>query len=85
MAVRFSGEGTWLNTRALQVTSQPRAYRFEFLEVAMASLGDPLAVSQGHYLCEGCWDQMTDEVLPADQSPTGLDMGYCHACQEARR
>lgn len=38
-------------------------------------------IVQGHYLCEQCFDAMTDDVLLAAESPTGLDMAQCARCR----
>ena len=46
------------------------------------SLAGPPAQAHGHYLCEFCFDQMTDQVLPAAESPTGLAMAWCGCAQE---
>jgi hypothetical protein len=35
---------------------------------------------RGQYLCEVCFDTMTDTVLPASESPTGMEMAQCLAC-----
>jgi hypothetical protein len=40
----------------------------------------PRDVDRGTYLCEGCFDCMTDDVLPAALSPTGVDMAWCPRC-----
>lgn len=45
-------------------------------------LAGPPAQAEGRYLCEFCFDQMTDGVLPADQLPTGLEMAWC-GCDRA--
>ena len=47
-----------------------------------AELVGPQARVHGHYLCEFCFDQMTDQVLPAAESPTGLAMGRCGCLRE---
>ena len=36
--------------------------------------------SRGARLCETCWDAMTDQVLPSDQTATGLEEACCAAC-----
>lgn len=36
--------------------------------------------ARGQYLCELCFDVMTDQVLPAEQSETGMEMACCAAC-----
>jgi hypothetical protein len=36
--------------------------------------------ARGAFLCEGCQDAMTDQVLAADVSPTGREMACCRAC-----
>lgn len=33
--------------------------------------------SRGRFLCEVCFDASTDQILPAGQSPTGLEMAWC--------
>ena len=40
--------------------------------------------SRGRYLCEACFDVLTDAVLPAEASPTGMEMAICPACQQRR-
>lgn len=35
---------------------------------------------RGAYLCEICEEAMTDEVLPAAQSPTGDELAICLRC-----
>ena len=40
-------------------------------------LAGPPAQVHGHYLCEFCFDQMTDQLLPAAQSATGMAMAWC--------
>jgi hypothetical protein len=37
--------------------------------------------ARGQYLCERCQDVMTDEVVPAAVSPTGVEMALCRVCQ----
>ena len=39
----------------------------------------------GAYLCEVCYDAMTDQELAAADSPTGLAMAVCEACQGQRQ
>ena len=53
-------------------TAPAHALDFQALQLA----GPPAPV-HGHYLCEFCFDQMTDQVLPAAESPTGLAMAWC--------
>jgi hypothetical protein len=36
---------------------------------------------RGRYLCERCEDAMTDEVIPAAESPTGEDIVLCRRCR----
>ena len=36
---------------------------------------------RGQYLCEVCEEAMTDTVLPAAQSPSGLELAICARCQ----
>jgi hypothetical protein len=36
---------------------------------------------RGRYLCEGCQDVMTDDVLPASACVRGVEMACCLACQ----
>jgi hypothetical protein len=46
-------------------------------------LGDalpPPETLRGFYLCELCEEAMTDEVLPAAQSPTGEEVAICVHC-----
>lgn len=38
-------------------------------------------LARGHYLCEVCQDAMTNDVLPAAQSPTGVEMAICPGCR----
>lgn len=46
-----------------------------------AEQGDTLRdASHGQYLCETCWDAMTDTVIEAGQSNTGLAEAKCAAC-----
>jgi hypothetical protein len=42
-------------------------------------------VATGTFLCEVCYDAMTDQELPADKSPTGMAMAVCEACQGLRQ
>jgi hypothetical protein len=35
---------------------------------------------RGQYLCELCEEAMTDDVLPAAQSPTGDELAICLYC-----
>jgi hypothetical protein len=42
-------------------------------------------VSTGAFLCEVCFDAMTDMVLSTAHSPTGMEMAVCEACQGVRR
>ena len=37
--------------------------------------------SRGRYLCEVCFDAMTDVCIPAVESGTGLEMAWC-GCKE---
>lgn len=37
--------------------------------------------SRGTYLCETCWDAMTDQVVPGSLTATGLDEARCAGCQ----
>lgn len=45
-------------------------------------VGAPAARHGGRYLCEFCWDAMTDEVLPAVSSPAGMAMAWCGCDQQ---
>lgn len=36
---------------------------------------------RGQYLCEVCEEVMTDDVLPAAESPNGLDLAICVRCR----
>jgi len=36
---------------------------------------------RGRYLCERCEDAMTDEILPAAESPTGEPLALCTRCR----
>jgi hypothetical protein len=56
------------------------AYCDEAIQDEGLALDDRYQV-HGHYLCEGCMDAMTDVVVPAAQSPTGIEMALCAACQ----
>lgn len=38
--------------------------------------------TRGAYLCEICFDVMTDGVIPADESGTGLEMAWCGCVRE---
>ena len=37
--------------------------------------------ARGQYLCEVCEELMTDDVLPAAESPSGLDLAICSLCR----
>ena len=37
--------------------------------------------ARGHYLCEVCEERMTDDVLPAAESPSGLELAICALCR----
>ena len=37
--------------------------------------------ARGHYLCEVCEELMTDDILPAAESPSGLDLAICAPCR----
>jgi hypothetical protein len=37
---------------------------------------------RGQYLCELCEEAMTDDLLPAAQSPTGEEMAICLHCAD---
>jgi hypothetical protein len=37
--------------------------------------------AEGRYLCEICQDVMTDRVLAATESPSGIEMAACLHCQ----
>lgn len=50
--------------------------------LAMADLSR--SASRGSLLCEQCWDAMTDLVIPASETATGLEEACCEACQELR-
>lgn len=41
--------------------------------------------SIGRYLCEVCYDAMTDQELSGADSPTGLAMAMCETCQGLRQ
>jgi hypothetical protein len=36
--------------------------------------------STGRYLCERCFDAMTNTILPASQSETGDEIAVCAGC-----
>jgi hypothetical protein len=36
---------------------------------------------RGQYLCEVCEEAMTDTVLPATESPSGLELAICTRCE----
>jgi hypothetical protein len=36
---------------------------------------------RGRYLCEGCQDVMTDDVLAASACVWGVEMACCRSCQ----
>ena len=36
---------------------------------------------RGQYLCEVCEETMTDEVLAAGESPSGLELAICARCR----
>ena len=38
-------------------------------------------LARGQYVCEVCYDAMTDDVLPAVQSPTGMEIAICGTCR----
>ena len=38
-------------------------------------------LARGQYLCEVCEDAMTDDTLPAAQSPTGTEIALCRVCR----
>jgi hypothetical protein len=40
----------------------------------------PLETLRGCYLCEICEEAMTDDLLPAAQSPTGEEVAICLHC-----
>jgi hypothetical protein len=42
-------------------------------------------LSTGTFLCEICFDAMTDTVLSPTRSPTGIEIAVCEACQGVRR
>jgi hypothetical protein len=42
--------------------------------------GEIAAGSYGAYLCESCFDRMTDWSVPAAASPTGAEMAICRRC-----
>ena len=51
------------------------------LQQARQALPDALRdAARGALLCETCFDAMTDQVLPAAQTATGLDEACCAAC-----
>ena len=62
-------------------TQPPPASAHDFDAQARQLVGPPARVD-GHYLCEFCFDAMTDKVLPAAVSPTGLAMGWCGCLRE---
>ena len=37
--------------------------------------------ARGQYLCEVCEMAQTDDVLPASESPSGLDLAICAPCR----
>jgi hypothetical protein len=39
---------------------------------------------RGQYLCELCEEAMTDDLLPAWQSPTGEEIAICLRCAARR-
>lgn len=46
-------------------------------------LGTPVTpeTARGQYLCEVCEDVMTNDVLPAAESPHGLELAICALCR----
>jgi hypothetical protein len=40
----------------------------------------PPETLRGQYLCELCEEAMTDDLLPAAQSPTGDEVAICLHC-----
>lgn len=58
-----------------------QSLRPDFDEQARRIAG-PTAHSYGRYLCEFCFDVLTDKVLPAEQSETGLEMAWCGCTRE---
>ena len=38
--------------------------------------------ARGAYLCEVCEELMTDDVLPAAESPSGLELAICSLCSD---
>ena len=40
--------------------------------------------SRGRYLCEVCFDTLTDDILLAYESPFGCEMAICQACRLRR-
>lgn len=57
----------------------PRTH--ESLEAQAERIAGAPARVYGHYLCEFCFAEMTDQVVPADQAPLGVEMAWC-GCQE---
>ena len=37
--------------------------------------------ARGAYLCEVCEEVMTDDVLPAAESPSGVEVAICPLCR----
>ena len=82
----------WLNAYEREIIADMERQRlargvFDAREVDMgASPADNAAdalrdASHGQYLCETCWDAMTDLVVDAHRSGTGLAMARCEVCQ----
>ena len=46
-----------------------------------AQRGLPPETWRGQYLCEVCEETMTEDVLAADESPSGRELAICARCR----
>ena len=73
-------EGWWADRlqSAAEASAPPAPqHTTESLQEQAERIAGAPAVVHGQYLCEFCFSEMTDRVLPADQAPLGIEMAWC--------